>query len=137
MIKIRAKLTLAFMVTILICSAATLAVTFGGYNMMVSEIASSADSNNSRIISVREISGMISRQFQSMSRAVVDRDASFADDVESENMKIMETVDRLAAQSEERERAELDTLKDMADQFVQLCKTDIIKGIERSDPSKY
>jgi len=137
MIKIRAKLTLAFMVTILICSAVTLAVTFGGYNMMVSEIASSADSNNSRIISVREISGLISRQFQSMSRAVVDRDASFADDVESENIKIMETVDRLAAQSEERERAELDTLKDMADQFVQLCKTDIAKGIERSDPSKY
>ena len=137
MIKIRAKLTLAFMVTILICSAATLAVTFGGYNMMVSEIASSADSNNSRIISVREISGMISRQYQEMSRAVVDRDVSLADAIESENSRIMEAVGRLAAQSEESEKAELETLKNLSGQFVQLCKTDIIKGIERSDPSKY
>src|SRR5690606_16911842 len=108
-----------------------------GYNMMVSEIASSADSNNSRIISVREISGMIGRQYQEMSRAVVDRDVSLADAIESENSRIMEAVGRLAGQSEESEKAELETLKNLSGQFVQLCKTDIIKGIERSDPSKY
>lgn len=137
MIKIRAKLILAFAATILICSAATLAVTLGGYNMMVWEIAASADSNNSRIISVREISGMVHKQYQALSSAVVGRDALPADAVEAENSKIREAVDRLASQSEDSERAELDNLKILADQFARLCKTDISKGIEKSDPTGY
>ena len=83
MIKIRAKLILAFAATILICSIATLAVTFGGYNMMVSGIAASADSNNSRIISVREISGMVHEQYRNISRAVIARDVSLLDDLET------------------------------------------------------
>ena len=137
MIKIRAKLILAFAATILICSIATLAVTFGGYNMMVSDIAASADSNNSRIISVREISGMIHRQYQDMSRAVAGRDASLISALETESEKIGQAVDRLASQSEDSERAELEKLKALTDQFVTMCKTDISKGIERSDPTKY
>lgn len=137
MIKIRAKLILAFAATILICSAATLAVTLGGYNMMVSEIAASADSNNSRIISVREISGMVHKQYQALSGAVVGRDASLADAVEAGNSKIREAADRLSSQSEESERAELENLKNLADQFAQLCKTDIAKRIEKSDPTDY
>lgn len=137
MIKIRAKLILAFAATILICSAATLAVTLGGYNMMVWEIAASADSNNSRIISVREISGMVHKQYQALSGAVVGRDASLADAVEAGNSKIREAADRLSSQSEESERAELENLKNLADQFAQLCKTDIAKRIEKSDPTDY
>jgi methyl-accepting chemotaxis protein len=137
MIKIRAKLILAFAAAILICSAATLAVTFGGYNMMVAGIAASADSNNSRIISVREISGMIHRQYQVMSRAAADRDASLIDTVETENGKIGLAVDRLASQSEDSERAELEKLKGLTDQSVEVCRTGIAKGIERTDPTKY
>jgi methyl-accepting chemotaxis protein len=137
MIKIRAKLILAFAATILLCSIATLAVTFGGYNMMVSNIAASADSNNSRIISVREISGMIHRQYQDMSRAVTERDASRISALETENEKIGQAVDKLASQSEGSERAELEKLKALTGQFVTMCKTDISKGIERSDPTEY
>ena len=97
MIKIRAKLILAFAATILICSIATLAVTFGGYNMMVSGIAASADSNNSRIISVREISGMVHEQYRNISRAVIARDVSLLDDLETRYEKIGQAVTRLAS----------------------------------------
>ena len=137
MIKIRAKLILAFAATILICSIATLAVTFGGYNMMVSGIAASADSNNSRIISVREISGMVHEQYRNISRAVMARDVSLLDDLETRYEKIGQAVTRLASQSEESERAELEKLSGLAEQFVRICKTDIVKGIERSDPAGY
>lgn len=137
MIKIRAKLILAFAATILICSIATLAVTFGGYNMMVSGIAASADSNNSRIISVREISGMVHEQYRNISRAVIARDVSLLDDLETRYEKIGQAVTRLASQSEESERAELEKLSGLAEQFVRICKTDIVKGIERSDPAGY
>ena len=107
-----------------------------GYNMMVAGIAM-AQRNNSRIISVRGISGMIHRQYQVMSRAAADRDASLIDTVETENGKIGLAVDRLASQSEDSERAELEKLKGLTDQSVEVCRTGIAKGIERTDPTKY
>ncbi|HEY8349784.1 MAG TPA: methyl-accepting chemotaxis protein, partial [Clostridia bacterium] len=86
---------------------------------------------------VREISGMVHKQYQALSGAVVGRDASLADAVEAGNSKIREAADRLSSQSEESERAELENLKNLADQFAQLCKTDIAKRIEKSDPTDY
>ncbi len=137
MIKIRAKLILAFAVTILICSIATLAVTLGGYNLMISGIAASADSNNARIISIREIGSMISRQQQILSRSAINKDTSKLSEIETEGEKIRQAADNLAQQSADKERAELDKFKGLADQYTQICITDVAAGIGRTDRAKY
>lgn len=137
MIKIRGKLILAFTVTILICSIATLAVTYGGYNLMISGIAASADSNNSRIISVREITGMISKQHQRLADAVIGRDAGALSEAAAQSTGIKQAADKLAELSEDRERNELEKLRQLADQYEKLCTSDITKGIAGADTAKY
>jgi hypothetical protein len=137
MIKIRAKLILAFLVTILICSIATLAVTFGGYNLMVAEIAASADSNNARVLSVREITAIVNRQQQIVAAGVMNVKAIDMDEYSANSKKLLQAADSLAAQSEEKEKAELVKLKGLIEQYDQTCTTDIAEGIAKADRKAY
>lgn len=137
MIKIRAKLILAFLATILICSIATLAVTFGGYNLMVADIAASADSNNARVVSVREISAIVGSRQQMVADSVMDREPLDLSGFSAESEKLLRAIDTLAAQSEEREKAELNKLKELIAQYDQTCTVDIAEGIAKSDRKSY
>ncbi len=137
MIKIRSKLILAFAVTVLICSIATLAVTFGGYNLMISGIAASADSNNARVISVREIGDIIRKQQQIVSMSVISEDAQALDEFEANNERLLKAVDNLSAQSDDNEKAELAKVKELIAQYVQICGNDITDGIAKTDRSTY
>jgi methyl-accepting chemotaxis protein len=137
MIKIRAKLILAFLVTILICSIATLAVTFGGYNLMVAEIAASADSNNGRVVSVREISAIVDSRHQTVTDSVMHREALDSEGFSADSERLMQAIDTLTSQSEEKEKAELERLKGLIGQYDQTCSADIAAGIEKTDRKAY
>jgi len=137
MIGIRAKFIVTFAATILICSIAALAVTFCGYNLMISGIAASADGSNTRIISVREIGSMIGVQQRNLAQGVTGKDAKAIDVIGTESAKIMQAADVLAAQSGDKEKAELDKLKSLQEQYMQICNTDIASGINRADSTKY
>jgi len=135
--KIRRKMILTFTVTILICSIAVLTVTFGGYNLVVSGIAASADSNNSRIVSVREINDLISRQHQLLAGAVINKDAEAVSEVTAEISKVKQAAEKLAEISEDKEKSELEKLRKLSEQYEQICTSDIAGGIARADTSKY
>lgn len=137
MIKIRAKLILAFLVTILICSIATLAVTFGGYNLMVADIAASADSNNSRVVSVREIAAIVSSQQQIVTKGVVYEEPIDVDEFAANSKKLLQAAESLAAQSQEQEKAELEKLKGLVELYDQICSNDIAMGIKNTDRTAY
>ena len=137
MIKIRAKLILAFLITILICSIATLAVTFGGYNLMVADIAASADSNNSRVVSVREIAAIVNSRQQIVTKGVMYEEPIDMDEFSANSKKLLQAADTLAAQSEEQEKAELERLKGLIELYDQTCTNDIAMGIVNADRTAY
>ncbi len=137
MINIRAKLVLAFVIIVLICSIATLAVTFGGYNLVVSEIAASADSNNDRIVSVREIRNLLDSQQVMVSESMASLNLSVGNNFDENNDNIMQAIESLAQQSEESEKAELNQLKDNNSQFVELFKGKISDSIKKTDRTEY
>lgn len=137
MINIRAKLVLAFVVIVLICSIAALAVTFGGYNLVVAGIAASADSNNARVVGVREIRDLLDMQQVLLSESMVSLSLSDEKEFDENNEKIVEAIDSLALQSEEGEKAALTQLKENNGQFAQLLKGKISASIKKADRTEY
>ncbi len=137
MINIRAKLVLAFVAIVLICSIATLAVTFGGYNLVVSGIAASADSNNARVVGVREIRDLLDSQQVMVSESMASLSPSDEQEFDESNEKIAQAIESLARQSEESEKSALDQLKDNNSQFVELFKGKISDSIRRADRTEY
>jgi len=137
MINIRAKLVLAFVVTVLVCSVITLAVTFGGYNLVVAGIAASADSNNTRVISVREIRDRLNAQQQLISDSVANLDISAVESFNENNEKLIQAVEKLAGQSEDKEKTVLDQLKEVNGKYAAVFNDKITGSIKKSDRSAY
>lgn len=137
MINIRAKLVLAFVIIVLICSIAALAVTYGGYNLVVAEIAASADSNNARVVSVREIRDLLNLQQVLVSESMANLNLSVAKEFDKNNEMIIEAIESLSQQSEENEKAALNQLKEDNSQFAGLFKGKISDSIKKTDRSEY
>ena len=137
MIKIRAKLVLAFVVTVLVCSVITLAVTFGGYNLVVAGIAASADSNNTRVISIREIRDRLNTQQQLISDSVTGLDVSAVKAFTDNNEKLVQAVEKLAGQAENREKAILDQFLEDNEQYAGVFGEKITESIKKADRSTY
>ncbi len=135
MINIRAKLVLAFVVTVLVCSVITLAVTFGGYNLVVAGIAASADSNNTRVVNVREIRDRLNAQQQLISASVTGLDVSAAESFNENNEKLVQAIEKLAGQAENSEKAILDQLKEVNSQYAVVFEEKITESIKRTDRS--
>ena len=137
MINIRAKLILAFIVIVLICSIAAIAVTFGGYNLVVAGIAASADSNNARVVCVREIRDLLDTQQVLLSESMVSLSLSDEKEFDENNERIAQAIDNLAQQSEESEKASLNQLKENNNEFAQLLKGKISDSIKKTDRTEY
>jgi len=137
MIKIRAKLILAFIVTVLICSIAALAVSYGGYNLVVAGIAASADGNNARVASVRGIKDMLAAQQKLISGSIINLDTSASEEFYKNNAKLTSLVDELAKQSEKKEKAALEDLKGINGQYADAFRVKISEAIKNSDRSEY
>lgn len=137
MMNIRTKLVLAFVITVLACSAMALIITFSGYNLMVKGIAASADSNNARIVSIRGIRDLIDAQQQSAAKSVIGLDSAGGDVFNSNNQKLVESVDKLLKQSDKSEKAELDSLKALIGQLSDIYTNRIAEGIKKADPAVY
>lgn len=137
MIKIRAKLILTFVVTVLICSVLALAVSYGGYTLVVAGIASSADSNNARVASVRGIKDLLAVQQKLVAESVVSLDASSSEEFDKNSGKLTDLIDGLAKQSENREKAALEELKGLNGQYADIFKVNISEAVKKSDRSKY
>lgn len=137
MINIRAKLVLAFVVTVLVCSVITLAVTFGGYNLVVAGIAASADSNNTRVICVREIRDQLNAQQQLISGSVAGLDISAAETFSDNNEKLVQAIEKLAGQAENSEKVILDKFKEVNSKYAGVFKGKITESIRKTDRSAY
>ena len=137
MINIRTKLVLAFVITVLICSIATLAVTFGGYNLVVAGIAASADSNNAHVVAVREIKDQLDVRQQLVSESVVSLDTSVTGEFDKSNEKLIMTIESLAGQSESNEKTVLDQLNEINGQYVDAYKGRITDSIKMEDRTEY
>jgi methyl-accepting chemotaxis protein len=135
-INIRTKLVLAFVITVLACSAMALMITFSGYNVMVRGIAASADSNNERVAGIRAIRDLIDAQQQTVAKLVTEQNETGKDDFESGNGQIKQAVDKLAGQSENKEKLQLEALVETNTQISNTLK-DIEESIKKADPSEY
>ena len=137
MINIRTKLVLAFVITVLICSIATLAVTFGGYNLVVAGIAASADSNNAHVVAVREIKDQLDVRQQLVSESVVSLDTSVTGEFDKSNEKLIMTIESLAGQSEDNERTVLNQFNEINGQYIDIYKGRITDSIKKADRTDY
>lgn len=137
MMNIRAKLVLAFVITVLVCSGAALAVTFGGYNLVVAGIAASVDNNNTRVGSIRELKDIVDEQQQLVSKCVIGLDKSSLDEFNEYTGQFVQTIDKLAIQSENREKIELNKIKVINDQISEIFKGRITEGIKQTDRTEY
>jgi len=137
MINIRAKLVLAFMITVLICSAATLAVTFGGYNLVVAGIAASADSNNARVADIRKIRDQLDAQQMLVSQSVADLDLSAANEFNKMNEELVQAVSALSGQSESSEAGILDRFIEVNSQYAEVFNSRISDSIKKTDRAAY
>ncbi len=136
MINIRTKLVLAFIITVLACSAMALIITFSGYNLMVRGIAASADSNNERVAGIRAIRDLIDAQQQTAAKIVIEQDESGKDEFENRSGLIKQAVEKQAGQSENKEKLQLDALVETNTQISNTLK-DIEESIKKADPSEY
>lgn len=132
MINIRAKLVLAFMITVLICSVATLAVTFGGYNLVVAGIAASADSNNARVADIRKIRDQLDSQQMLVSQSVAELDISAVNEFNRMNEELIQAVSALADQSESSEIAVLDQFIEVNSQYAEVFNGRISDSIKKN-----
>ncbi len=137
MMNIRTKLVLAFVITVLACSAMVLAITFGGYNLVVKGIAASADSNNARVASVRGMKDLAAARMQSVAKAITGLDAAAAEEAAAGGESLAQEADRLSKQSAQSEKTELEQLKTLNTQLDDLLKGGIAEGIKKSDPAAY
>ena len=137
MMNIRTKLVLAFIITVLACSAAALVVTFGGYKLVVEGIAASADSNNARVGSIRELKDLVDVQQQLVSKGVIGLDESGMDEFNKNSGLLTQVIDKLAGQSEISEKTELDKLNEVHNQFSEIFKGRITNGIKQADRKEY
>ncbi|HEX2944739.1 MAG TPA: methyl-accepting chemotaxis protein [Clostridia bacterium] len=137
MIKIRAKLILAFAVTVLICSIAALAVTYGGYNLVVAGIAASADSNNARVTGIRAAKDLLSAQQKLVAGSVISLDTSAKEEFDKNNGTLTNLIDDLSKQSENREKAALEELRGLNGKYADTFKTKISEAVKKSDRSEY
>ncbi len=137
MMNIRTKLVLAFVIIVLLCSAATLAVTFGGYNLVVTGIAASADSNNAHVGRIRDLKDLVDSQQQLVSKMVIGLELSGANELNDSSGQLLQDIKKLAEQSENSEKLELDKLKKNNSQFSEIFKEGITEGINQADPTEY
>ena len=136
MINIRTKLVLAFVITVLACSAMALIITFSGYNLMVKGIAASADSNNERVAGIRAIKDLIDAQQQTVAKIVIEQDESGKDEFENRSGLIKQAVEELAGQSENKEKLQLEAFVETDTQISNTLK-DIEESIKKADTSEY
>lgn len=131
--KIKTKLIATFIVTVLVCSAATLAVTYGGYNLVVADIAAGADSNNARVVAVRELKDLLYGQQKIISDSVVLLDSSRAEEFNKNSSGFKQKTDELYGQSQNSEKAELEKLKEVNGQLDGCFAGTISEGIKKAD----
>lgn len=137
MIKIRAKLILAFIVTVLVCTVAALAVTYEGYNLVVAGIAASADGNNMRVADVRSMKDLMAAQQRLVVKSVVNLEAPDPKEFDQNGLELANLADELSRQSEDREISALKDLKNLNSQYADLFKSKIADAVKKSDTAEY
>ncbi len=137
MIKIRAKLILAFVITVLICSILALAVSYGGYTFVVAGIAARADSNNARVASVRGIKDLLAAQQKLIAGSVISLGASPSEEFDKNSVNLTGLIDDLSNQSENKEKAVLEELKGLNGQYTDEYKSKITEAVKKSDRAEY
>ena len=105
--------------------------------LVVAEIAASADSNNARVVSVREIRDLLNLQQVLVSESMANLNLSAAKEFDENNEMIIEAIESLSQQSEENEKAALNQLKENNSQFAGLFKGKISDSIKKTDRSEY
>jgi len=134
---IRTKLIITFIITVLICSAATFIVVYGGYSLVVSGIAASADSNNARVVGIREMMDIINEQQKIISRSIVLADLSFADEYGKNSTILYQKADRLSEQSQNSEKVELEKFKEISRNLDNHFTGAVAEGIKKADNTQF
>lgn len=137
MIKIRAKLILAFIITVLVCSILAMAVSYGGYSLVVARIAASADNSNVRVADIIEMKDLLAAQQNIIAGSVISLDASSSEEFDKNNVKLTVLIDSLAQQSENKEKAVLKELKELNGQYADAYKAKVPDAVRKSDRSEY
>ncbi len=134
--RIRTKLFLAFFIIVLFCSAA-LAVTLGGYNLVVREIASSVDSNDSRIFEVSRMRDMVNMQQEIAAGCVVRLDTAGLDEVRKIGAQLSQSIEELTAVSGGSEKDELAKLSDLKEQTIVNITEVLPEAIAKYDRTEF
>ncbi len=137
MMNIKTKLVLAFVMIVLLCSAAALAVSFGGYNLVVAGIAASADSNNAHVANVRDLKDLIAAQQQLISASMLNLDMSGADSFNKNSERFGQIAEKLSGQSENTEISELNKLIETNRQYNGIFTDRIASGVKNADRTGY
>jgi methyl-accepting chemotaxis protein len=135
--QIRTKLFLAFFIIVFVCSAAALAVTLGGYDLVVREIVSSADSNDSRVSEIAGMMDMVNLQQNIAADCVIKYDASELDRVKEIGTQLSQSIEKLKEQSADSEKAELTKLEELNKQTEAVLTDVLAKAVVGSDRTEY
>lgn len=135
--QIRTKLFLAFFIIVFLCSAAALAVTLGGYNLVVREIVSSADSNDSRVSEIEGMRDMVNLQHNIAAGCVIKLDASELEEAKEIGAQLSKSIEELTVQSADSEKAELAKLDDLNKQTVTALTDVLAHAIAKSDRTEF
>jgi hypothetical protein len=137
MIKIKAKLILAFIVTVLICSILALAVSYGGYTLVVAGIAASVDNNNGRVADIIEMKDLLAAQQKIIAGSVISLDPSASEEFDKNTASLIGRIDLLSDMSESKEKAILKELRELDVQYAGANRAKITDAVKKSDPSGY
>lgn len=135
--QIRTKLFIAFFIIVFVCSAAAIAVILGGYDLVVREIVSSAESNDSRLSEIANMMDMVNLQQNIAADCIIKYDASELDRVKEIGTQLSQSVEKLKAQSAESEKAGLNKLEELNNQTAAALTDVLAKAIAVSDRTEY
>ena len=133
MINIRARLVLAFLVTVFICIAAIL-ISLGGYNLIVSGIISSTDRNSGRIDTINEIKDLLDGGQQMLAAGIIFSDVSKEADFKKNNELVKQSLEKLSAGASREDADELARLGELNSRYSN-AYTGVSAGVKQTDRS--
>ncbi len=136
MINIRTKMVLAFLITIVICLAAAFGISLGGYKLIVSGIAASADNNNERVNAIGQINELVSLEQQIAAKAVITSDTAAKEEFVKSSQQISVLIRQLSLNANAKDAAGLKKLEEANHQYMDLFLDKVVSGIVQSDRSE-
>ena len=133
MINIRARLVLAFLVTVFICIAAIL-ISLGGYNLIVSGIISSTDRNSGRIDKINEIKDLLDGGQQMLAAGIIFSDVSKEADFKKNNELVKQSLEKLSEGASREDADELAKLGELNSRYSN-AYSGVSAGVKQTDRS--